>query len=93
MKFTQFFVLIAFASLFTFTSCQESCKRCSGTLEAKTFVDNELISTVESEVSPIEYCGESLEMLEANPVVEQELEQMVGNITQRIVSTTTYTCE
>jgi hypothetical protein len=64
---------------------EPTCKRCSA--EQQIFVDGELFGT--QSVSPVEYCGDDLKQLEANPIIT--VTQDVLGIQQEVI--TTYTCQ
>ena len=68
------------------SSCEKEpeCKKCSAEQEV---MQNGTVTATQS-ISAIEYCGDDLKAIEANPVIETN--QTVGTIVQ--TSRTTYTC-
>lgn len=87
-----FLALITVGACCVFPSC-EQCKDCTGEAVIEQYLQDSLFSTSTSNVSAVEFCGDDLDMIEANPVVSQEITQQVGQLTQRVVTTTTYTCQ
>ena len=73
--------------VFYLTSCEkeETCKQCSAVQVTKQ--NGQVIAT--QNISAVQYCGDALQQIEANPVVTAN--QTVGTITQEV--TATYTCQ
>lgn len=72
--------------------CKPECKTCDISAEQNTYIKQELLGT-NTINSQIEYCGDFLEMIEANPVTTEE--SFNGNPADsfRSVIVTTYTCQ
>ena len=86
LKLATFSLLVT--GLFYLSACQpeeELCKQCSGTQE---IISNGQVMARQN-ISAVQYCGDALKQIEANPVVT--VDQTVGATTQQ--AKTTYTCQ